>query len=72
LAALARPRDNRDTRCSSGSGRLGKEAHTSDGTNTPGRHARILTIRKGHWVTFILGIFVQVFWIIGAVMRPRR
>jgi len=32
----------------------------------------ILTIRKGHWVMFILGLFLPLFWIIGALMRPRR
>jgi hypothetical protein len=32
----------------------------------------ILTIRKGHWVMFIVGIFVPLFWIIGAVMPPKR
>jgi hypothetical protein len=32
----------------------------------------ILTIRKGHWVMFILGIFLPLFWIIGALMRPKR
>jgi hypothetical protein len=32
----------------------------------------ILTIRKGHWVMFVLGIFMPLFWIIGAVMRPKR
>jgi hypothetical protein len=32
----------------------------------------ILTIRKGHWVMFIVGIFVPLFWIIGAVMQPKR
>ena len=31
----------------------------------------IVTIRKGHWVMFILGIFLPLFWIIGAVMPPR-
>jgi hypothetical protein len=31
----------------------------------------ILTIRKGHWVMFIIGIFLPLFWIIGALM-PRR
>ena len=30
----------------------------------------ILTIRKGHWVMFILGIFLPLFWIIGALMPP--
>jgi hypothetical protein len=27
-------------------------------------------LRKGHWVMFILGIFLPLFWLIGAVMRP--
>ena len=31
----------------------------------------IISIRKGHWVMFILGFFFPLFWIIGAVM-PRR
>jgi hypothetical protein len=31
----------------------------------------VLTIRKGHWVMFILGLFLPVFWLIGALMRPR-
>jgi len=31
----------------------------------------ITTLRKGHWVLFIFGIFFPVLWIIGAVMRPR-
>jgi hypothetical protein len=30
----------------------------------------ILTIRKGHWVMFILGIVLPLFWIIGALMPP--
>jgi len=29
-------------------------------------------LRKGHWVMFILGIFVPLFWIIGAVIPPVR
>jgi hypothetical protein len=29
------------------------------------------TLRKGHWFMFILGIFLPIFWIIGAVMPPR-
>jgi len=32
----------------------------------------ITTLRKGHWVMFIVGIFLPIFWIIGAVMRPAR
>ncbi|MGD0313951.1 MAG: hypothetical protein ABSC90_15985 [Acidimicrobiales bacterium] len=31
----------------------------------------ILSIRKGHWVMFIIGIFIPLFWIIGALL-PRR
>ncbi len=31
----------------------------------------ILSIRKGHWVMFIIGLFIPLFWIIGALM-PRR
>ena len=29
-------------------------------------------LRKGHWVMFILGIFLPLFWIIGAVIPPVR
>jgi hypothetical protein len=28
------------------------------------------TLRKGHSVMFIAGIFLPLFWIIGAVMPP--
>jgi hypothetical protein len=28
------------------------------------------TLRKGHWVMFILGIFLPLFWLIGAVIPP--
>ena len=31
----------------------------------------IMSIRKGHWVMFIIGIFIPLFWLIGALM-PRR
>ena len=31
----------------------------------------IITIRKGHWVMFIIGIVIPLFWIIGALMPPR-
>jgi hypothetical protein len=31
----------------------------------------IISIRKGHWVMFILGLFVPLFWLIGALLRPR-
>ena len=29
-------------------------------------------LRKGHWVMFILGLFLPLFWIIGAIMPPVR
>ena len=32
----------------------------------------VTTIRKGHWVMFLVGIFLPVFWIIGALMPPRN
>ena len=31
----------------------------------------VTTIRKGHWVLFILGCFLPFFWLIGAVMPPK-
>jgi hypothetical protein len=31
----------------------------------------IISIRKGHWVMFIVGLFLPIFWLIGALM-PRR
>jgi hypothetical protein len=30
----------------------------------------LMTLRKGHWVMFILGIFLPLFWLIGAVIPP--
>jgi hypothetical protein len=32
----------------------------------------IITIRKGHWIMFIIGIFIPLFWIIGALMPARQ
>lgn len=32
----------------------------------------VMSIRKGHWVMFIIGIFIPIFWIIGALMPPKR
>jgi hypothetical protein len=32
----------------------------------------VTTLRKGHWVMFLLGIFLPIFWIFGAVMAPKR
>jgi len=31
----------------------------------------IMSLRKGHWVMFIIGLFIPLFWIIGAII-PRR
>jgi hypothetical protein len=30
----------------------------------------IMSIRKGHWVMFVVGIFLPIFWLIGAIMPP--
>jgi hypothetical protein len=32
----------------------------------------IAAIRKGHWVMFVAGIFLPLFWIIGALMPPAQ
>jgi hypothetical protein len=32
----------------------------------------VMTLRKGHWVMFIIGIFLPLFWIVGAVIPPVR
>ena len=32
----------------------------------------IISIRKGHWVMFIIGIIFPLFWLIGALMPPRQ
>ena len=32
----------------------------------------IMCLRKGHWLMFIVGIFLPLFWIIGAVMPPTQ
>ena len=29
-------------------------------------------LRKGHWIMFIFGIFIPLFWLIGAVIPPTR
>jgi hypothetical protein len=31
----------------------------------------VMTLRKGHWVMFIVGIFLPIFWLIGAIIPPR-
>jgi hypothetical protein len=30
----------------------------------------LITLRKGHWVMFIVGIFLPIFWLIGAMVGP--
>jgi hypothetical protein len=32
----------------------------------------IISLRKGHWVMFIIGIFIPLFWLIGALIPPRQ
>jgi hypothetical protein len=32
----------------------------------------ITSLRKGHWIMFIAGIFLPIFWVIGAVIPPTR
>jgi ABC-type multidrug transport system permease subunit len=32
----------------------------------------VISLRKGHWVMFIIGIFIPLFWIIGAIMPSRE
>jgi hypothetical protein len=31
----------------------------------------LLSLRKGHWVMFVIGLFIPIFWLIGALL-PRR
>jgi hypothetical protein len=31
----------------------------------------VISIRKGHWIMFILGLFVPLFWLIGALLPSR-
>jgi hypothetical protein len=32
----------------------------------------VLSLRKGHWLMFVIGLFLPLFWIIGAVLPPKR
>ncbi len=32
----------------------------------------IISIRKGHWVMFLIGLFIPLFWIIGALLPSRE
>jgi hypothetical protein len=31
----------------------------------------VISLRKGHWVMFIIGLFIPLFWLIGALL-PRK
>ncbi len=31
----------------------------------------VMSLRKGHWIMFIVGVFIPVFWLVGALL-PRR
>jgi hypothetical protein len=30
----------------------------------------LTSIKKGHWIMFLIGIVIPIFWIIGALMPP--
>lgn len=30
----------------------------------------VRTLRRGHWVMFIVGLFLPIFWLIGALIPP--
>jgi hypothetical protein len=32
----------------------------------------IMSIRKGHWVMFLIGFILPIFWLIGALLPSRR
>ena len=32
----------------------------------------VISLRKGHWVMFIIGLFIPLFWFIGALLPRRR
>jgi hypothetical protein len=32
----------------------------------------VITLRKGHWVIGIIGIFIPLLWIVGAILPARR
>jgi hypothetical protein len=32
----------------------------------------LMSIKKGHWIMFLLGLFLPVFWLIGALLPPTR
>jgi hypothetical protein len=32
----------------------------------------VRTLRRGHWVMFIVGLFIPLFWLIGALIPPKN
>lgn len=30
----------------------------------------MVTLNKGHWLMFLVGLFVPIFWLIGALIPP--
>jgi hypothetical protein len=32
----------------------------------------LITFRKGHWVLGLIGIFIPILWVLGAILPPRR
>jgi hypothetical protein len=32
----------------------------------------IRSIKRGHWIMFLVGIFIPLFWLIGALLPPVR
>ena len=32
----------------------------------------VMSIPKRHWVMFIIGIFIPIFWFIGALLPPKE
>jgi hypothetical protein len=30
----------------------------------------IRSIKRGHWIMFLIGIFIPLFWLIGALLPP--
>lgn len=30
----------------------------------------LTAIKKGHWIMFLIGIFIPLFWLIGALLPP--
>ena len=32
----------------------------------------LTSIKKGHWIMFLIGIFLPLFWLIGALLPPTK